>query len=87
GRTELHVFEGEVLCSEPKKQTVGQRNEVIHVRANNAMEFGAASGQPVNIAAAKAIRAGRMRFATRDMNMFSPVSPGGDPSASPLIRL
>lgn len=49
GRTELHVFEGEVLCSEPKKQTVGQRNEVIHVRANNAMEFGAASGQPGDI--------------------------------------
>lgn len=49
GRTELHVFEGEVLCSEPKKQTVGQRNEVIHVRANNAMEFGAASGEPGDI--------------------------------------
>lgn len=50
GRTELHVFEGEVLCSEPKKQTVGQRNEVIHVRANKAMEFGAASGEPGDIA-------------------------------------
>jgi hypothetical protein len=50
GRTELHVFEGEVLCSEPKKQTVGQRNEVIHVTANKAMEFGAASGQPGDIA-------------------------------------
>jgi hypothetical protein len=50
GRTELHVFEGEVLCSEPKKQTVGQRNEVIHVTASSAMEFGAASGLAGNIA-------------------------------------
>jgi len=50
GRTELHVFEGEVLCSEPKKQMAGQRNEVIHVRANKAMEFGAASGEPGDIA-------------------------------------
>jgi hypothetical protein len=50
GRTELHVFEGEVLCSEPSKQRAGQRNEVIHVTANNAMEFGAESGQPSDIA-------------------------------------
>jgi hypothetical protein len=49
GRTELHVFEGEVLCSEPDKQTVGQRNEVIHVTANKAMEFRAAAGQPSDI--------------------------------------
>ncbi len=50
GRTELHVFEGEVLCSEPSKQQAGQRNEVIHVTANKAMEFGAAAGQPSDIA-------------------------------------
>jgi hypothetical protein len=50
GRTELHVFEGEVLCSEPSKQQAGQRNEVIHVTANKAMEFGTESGQPSDIA-------------------------------------
>jgi hypothetical protein len=50
GRTQLHVFEGEVLCSEPTKQTVGQKNEVIHVTANKAMEFRAAAGQPSDIA-------------------------------------
>ncbi|MGD9635547.1 MAG: LamG-like jellyroll fold domain-containing protein [Pirellulales bacterium] len=49
GPTELHVFEGEVLCSEPKKQTAGQRNEVIHVTANKAMEFGAAGKSPSDI--------------------------------------
>lgn len=49
GRTELHVFEGEVLCSEPSKQQAGQRNEVIHVTANNAMEFGTESGRPGDI--------------------------------------
>jgi anti-sigma factor RsiW len=50
GRTELHVFEGEVLCSEPDKQQLGKRNEVIHVTANNAMEFRAADGEPSDIA-------------------------------------
>ncbi|MEX2091042.1 MAG: LamG-like jellyroll fold domain-containing protein [Pirellulales bacterium] len=50
GRTELHVFEGEVLCSEPSKQQAGQRNEVIHVTANKAMEFRAEAGQPSDIA-------------------------------------
>jgi Concanavalin A-like lectin/glucanases superfamily len=50
GSTELHVFEGEVLCSEPSKQQTGQRNEVIHVTANNAMEFRAEAGQPSDIA-------------------------------------
>jgi Concanavalin A-like lectin/glucanases superfamily len=50
GRTELHVFEGEVLCSEPAKQQLGKRNEIIHVTANNAMEFRAASGEPSDIA-------------------------------------
>ena len=50
GRTELHVFEGEVLCSEPDKQQLGKRNELIHVTANNAMEFRAAAGKPSDIA-------------------------------------
>jgi hypothetical protein len=50
GRTELHVFEGEVLCSEPSKQQTGQRSEVIHVMANTAMEFGPADGPPSDIA-------------------------------------
>jgi hypothetical protein len=49
GRTELHVFEGEVLCSEPSKHQAGQRNEVIHVTANKAMEFGSESGHPSDI--------------------------------------
>ncbi len=49
GRTELHVFEGEVLCSEPSKQQTGQRNEVIHVTANKAMEFRAEAGRPSDI--------------------------------------
>jgi len=50
GRTELHVFEGEVLCSEPAKQHLGKRNEIIHVKANKAMEFRAAGGEPSDIA-------------------------------------
>jgi hypothetical protein len=50
GRTELHVFEGEVLCSEPAKQVDGQRNEIIHVTAQKAMKFGGALGPPSDIA-------------------------------------
>jgi hypothetical protein len=49
GRTQLHVFEGEVLCS-PSKPDADNRNEAIHVRANGAMEFGAAGGAASNIA-------------------------------------
>jgi hypothetical protein len=48
-RTELHVFEGEVLCS-PSKMRNGERNEVIHVSANNAVEFGSQSQLPSDIA-------------------------------------
>lgn len=70
GRTELHVFEGEVLCCEPNRDTgtgrkrnspvgsaAGERTfrldrtpPVFHVTAQNAMEFGAASGRPSDIA-------------------------------------
>jgi hypothetical protein len=49
GTTQLHVFEGEVLCSQPKKPATG-RSDVIHVLANKAMEFNTASGPPSNIA-------------------------------------
>lgn len=50
GKTQLHVFEGEVLCSEPSKQQTGQRNEVIHVKANKAMQFAAKAAPPSDIA-------------------------------------
>jgi hypothetical protein len=70
GRTELHVFEGEVLCSEPNRDAAAGRARtspigsaagertfrldrsppVIHVTAQNAMEFGAAPGRPSGIA-------------------------------------
>ena len=49
GNTELHVFEGEVLCS-PSKQENDDRKEPIHVMAANALEFGANGGAPSNIA-------------------------------------
>ncbi len=52
GRTELHVFAGEVLCSQPKN-VPGERNAVIHVTANNAMEFGLRSENPSDIAMSK----------------------------------
>jgi ferric-dicitrate binding protein FerR (iron transport regulator) len=48
-RTELHVFEGEVLCSQSKQQD-GERTEAIHVAARKAIEFGAPSGLPSDIA-------------------------------------
>lgn len=48
GRTQLHVFEGEVLCS-PSQERNNQRNELIHVRANKAMEFSSPQGSPSDI--------------------------------------
>jgi hypothetical protein len=49
GRTQLHVFDGEVLCSLAKAD-VSDRNEAIHVRANRAVEFGAGDGAASDIA-------------------------------------
>jgi hypothetical protein len=49
GTTQLHVFEGEVLCSQPKNPATG-RSDVIHVLANKAMEFTTPSGPPNDIA-------------------------------------
>jgi hypothetical protein len=49
GRTELHVFEGEVLCSQSEQQN-GRRKETVHVVANSAMEFGPSIGVPSGIA-------------------------------------
>jgi hypothetical protein len=49
GRTQLHVFEGEVLCSQAKKETA-ERNEVIHVTADKAVEFDSPGGVPSDIA-------------------------------------
>jgi hypothetical protein len=43
GRTELHVFDGEVLCS-PTPDAAGDQSDAIHVRANRAVEFHATSG-------------------------------------------
>jgi hypothetical protein len=48
GRTELHVFEGEVLCS-PSTGAAGDETLPIHVRANRAMAF-AAGADPDDIA-------------------------------------
>ncbi|HEY2826017.1 MAG TPA: LamG-like jellyroll fold domain-containing protein [Pirellulales bacterium] len=49
GHTELHVFEGEVLCSQPKKEAA-EHNEVIHVTADKAVEFNALGTEPADIA-------------------------------------
>ena len=49
GNTELHVFEGEVLCS-PSKEDIDERKEPIHVTATNALKFGAIGTSPSNIA-------------------------------------
>jgi anti-sigma factor RsiW len=49
GRTQLHVFEGEVLCSQPKKLLAG-RGDAIHVVANKAMEFTTSTEPPSDIA-------------------------------------
>ncbi len=38
GQTELHVFQGEVICSPPKNE-VGNRKQLVHVPANKAVEF------------------------------------------------
>jgi hypothetical protein len=48
GKTQLHVFEGEVLCS-PSQPQDGERNKVIHVTANKAMEFALPSQSPNDI--------------------------------------
>lgn len=49
GKTELHVFEGEVLCS-PSKPDAAEHKEPIHVTAANALAFDSKSGDPSNIA-------------------------------------
>lgn len=48
GRTELHVFEGEVLCSQAAAAE-GDPSATIHVRANRAVEFAARGGDRSNI--------------------------------------
>lgn len=47
-RTELHVFEGEVLCSQTKQ--IRERNEILHVTAKKAVEFDSVGGIPSDIA-------------------------------------
>jgi hypothetical protein len=49
GKTQLHVFEGEVLCSQPKKEPA-ERSDVIHVTADKAVEFEAPGSEPSDIA-------------------------------------
>ncbi|HEY2759372.1 MAG TPA: hypothetical protein VGI75_01475, partial [Pirellulales bacterium] len=49
GKTELHVFEGEVLCS-PSKPDAAEHKEPIHVTAANALAFDSKGGDPSNIA-------------------------------------
>jgi hypothetical protein len=49
GRTELHVFEGEVLCSQPRGEN-RQRNDITHVKAKSAVEFHSGGGDPSGIA-------------------------------------
>jgi len=48
GLTELHVFEGEVLCGPSKDKNRG-RKDIIHVTANKALEFRAQQRDPTNI--------------------------------------
>ena len=38
GETQLHVFQGEVICSPPKNET-GHEKRLVHVTANKAVEF------------------------------------------------
>ncbi len=38
GETQLHVFQGEVVCSPPKNET-GDQKRLVHVTANKAVEF------------------------------------------------
>ena len=49
GKTELHVFEGEVLCS-LSKQDGSEHSDPIHVTATNALAFDAQSDRPSDIA-------------------------------------
>ena len=49
GRTALHVFEGEVLCSKTNDDA-DSRNEIFHVTADNAVEFDTRGSQPADIA-------------------------------------
>ena len=49
GHTELHVFEGEVLCSQAKKEPAVP-SDVIHVTADKAMEFQSPEGKSSDIA-------------------------------------
>ncbi|HTQ40162.1 MAG TPA: LamG-like jellyroll fold domain-containing protein [Pirellulales bacterium] len=49
GRTELHVFEGEVLCSQEKKEAT-DHTDVIHVTADKAVEFQSPGGESSDIA-------------------------------------
>jgi hypothetical protein len=48
GLTELHVFEGEVLCG-PSKDVNRERKNIIHVKANNALEFRSQQRDPTDI--------------------------------------
>jgi hypothetical protein len=48
GRTELHVFDGEVLCSKPS-EPAGTPSEAFHVLANRAVEFTSGGGAPSDI--------------------------------------
>jgi hypothetical protein len=48
GQTELHVFEGEVLCGPSKDKNLG-RKDIIHVTANKALEFRAQQRNPTDI--------------------------------------
>jgi Concanavalin A-like lectin/glucanases superfamily len=48
GQTELHVFEGEVLCG-PSKDKLHERKDIIHVMANKALEFRSQQRDPTNI--------------------------------------
>jgi hypothetical protein len=49
GRTELHVFEGEVLCSQPRHEN-RPRNDITHVKAKSAVEFHSGGDNPSDIA-------------------------------------
>jgi Concanavalin A-like lectin/glucanases superfamily len=49
GRAELHVFEGEVLCSRANGENE-ERNPIFHVKANQAVEFQSQGGRPSDIA-------------------------------------
>ncbi len=49
GRTALHVFQGEVLCSSTNNDS-DSPNEIFHVTADNAVEFETRGSQPADIA-------------------------------------